>query len=163
MLNSGSRVALMAAALAGGMGSAATAFGNAVAARDFGPPINFSGPRRHRGYGPSRKEMRDNPQDYRSPAKLRKSIGYIGLGMHASGRRPIEGGTVSPKKDIGKGPARTEPVKRWSHRQQKRNMMESLRMERDVARWGTVASYVHHIDGGGTLKATVSTNPNPRF
>lgn len=43
--------------------------------------------------------------------KLCNSIGKIGFGMHASGRSALGGGTVSPKKDIDKGPARTLSVR----------------------------------------------------
>lgn len=39
--------------------------------------------------------------------KLLSKMGKIGLGMHSTGRMPLGEGTVSPKKDIGKGPART--------------------------------------------------------
>lgn len=43
--------------------------------------------------------------------KLRGKRGMLGLGMHSTGRMPLGEGTVSPKKDIGKGPARTLSVR----------------------------------------------------
>lgn len=72
-----------------------------------GPNGNYT-PRRGRNVSAIGKQCKP---DRRSPAKLRNSIGKIGLGMHASGRNALGGGTVSPKKDIDKGPARTLSVR----------------------------------------------------
>lgn len=37
------------------------------------------------------------------------TMGKLGMGIHGNNKEPIKGVTFSPKKDIGKGPARTVP------------------------------------------------------
>lgn len=60
--------------------------------------------------------------------KLRTQRGTIGLGMHRVNKHgPINGVTVSPKKDIGKGPAKTLPVRGYSTNRQRLKFEKAVR------------------------------------
>lgn len=51
------------------------------------------------------------PKNWPAGFKLAQKAheGKLGLGIHGNDKEPIRGVTFSPKKDIGKGPARTVP------------------------------------------------------
>ncbi len=73
---------------------------------------------------------RSRPAQNEVGYKLRNQQGTIGLGMHRVNKHPpINGVTVSPKKDIGKGPAATAPVRGYSTNRQRLKFEKAARRD----------------------------------